>query len=659
MISEYFSPNPERLSWWPAVNGVIGRSVFGACGVFLTVIGAAHGQNMVLNIDPAGSSMEWEALTEDSLVRTPLDFQGSLVISADDQGFQVDTNDVTVRSGVSTSQANAIELTSGLRASIAATANERLDFALAEGHEFILTDASLRRRPNDSDSAIDHDQLVFVEQKTRSTISIDREQNTFQWLIESEANLTVDGRVENTEIRGVLRGSVQGVNVSIDTPSNGASIFGLLILEAEAVDPIDGDISDQIVWHSNVDGEIGSGRRIEAGLSRGPHFITALANNAEALQSEAAINVRGLGTLTDSGQQLGNVSGASVALGDVDSDGDLDALVGTDPSVSRDSGFKQILLNDGNGNFTDSGQRLGSVAGFLGATNLVDIDKDGDLDAMFLVGIDFSLQIYLNDGQGNFSVFPFDQILQVGDFDVADLDGDGNLDFLIDTFQGTRAGTARTLIAYKGRGNLMFQRQTINLPFTDISDSSDLELVDLDGDGDIDVVSITDNHLLFAFNDGIGNFIFERSPISASGPLASVAAADLDFDGDIDLVTSDGTGSGETLVFENMGDRSFREGRMVGAADSKTISVALGDIDNDGDNDLLSAVFTDPNRVLLNDGEGSFVDSGLRLSRPTPRNDALNLSYQVALGDLDGDGDIDAFFSNASGINQVIFSSNL
>jgi hypothetical protein len=100
----------------------------------------------------------------------------------------------------------------------------------------------------------------------------------------------------------------------------------------------------------------------------------------------------GQGIFINSEQQLGDQRSHSVALGDLDGDGDLDALVGN-------RGPDEVWWNDGHANFTDSGQALGdTLTRFL---YLADLDGDGDLDAF--LGSDKQGRIWLNDGRGHFN----------------------------------------------------------------------------------------------------------------------------------------------------------------------------------------------------------------------------------------------------------------
>jgi subtilisin-like proprotein convertase family protein len=127
-----------------------------------------------------------------------------------------------------------------------------------------------------------------------------------------------------------------------------------------------------------------------------------------------------------------------------------------------------------------------------------------------------------------------------------------------------------------------------------------------------------------------------------SGANRDVAAGDLNGDGHIDLVIINSQGQpAEVWLGDGKGyftDSGQRLGSFWG------ISVTLGDLDGDGDLDLVllsgagPATSLLPHAVYLNNGSGRFTDSGLVLEN--------HWGHQVKLGDLDGDGDLDAFVVN-------------
>lgn len=116
------------------------------------------------------------------------------------------------------------------------------------------------------------------------------------------------------------------------------------------------------------------------------------------------------------------------AIGDIDNDGDIDLFQanpgGRGESIREGQADRsQMLLNQGEGVFTDvtDGVGLGTVTHAFG--RLVDFDNDGDLDLL----TSFPHQVYLNDGKGFFSQLAFFSGLP-GAFSVCDYDGDGFLD---------------------------------------------------------------------------------------------------------------------------------------------------------------------------------------------------------------------------------------
>jgi hypothetical protein len=162
--------------------------------------------------------------------------------------------------------------------------------------------------------------------------------------------------------------------------------------------------------------------------------------------------------LTSGEQALGVRGSEAVALGDLDGNGDLDAFVGNTQSGGEELQNDQpneVWLNDGNGHFSDSGQLLGRQRTYSVA--LGDVDGDGNLDA--LVGNEGADELWLNDGQGNFRLaeqsWSRRRTLQVF---LIDLDGDGDLDAVTGHELSTTFAWYRQAIIWWNDGTGAFTR---------------------------------------------------------------------------------------------------------------------------------------------------------------------------------------------------------
>jgi len=264
--------------------------------------------------------------------------------------------------------------------------------------------------------------------------------------------------------------------------------------------------------------------------------------------------------------------------------------------------------------------------------------------------------------------------------DLADLDGDGDLDVILHNVRNESEFTAfavTTLWFNQGNGQFVARR----LEGAQGESGWDSAAGDVDQDGDVDLVVFPGWPLRWILNQGgaqggqAGEFR-ANNVVGAPEKLAqfgSVLLGDLNNDGQVDGVvvgccgrvfTVDPDDDSPNISWRWINEWDSRGGlappyntSILSALDGLAMrSAALGDLDGDGDLDLFTAVIAprqgrnrDPaDRILINDGLGDFTDSGQRLGETD--------STAVALGDLDGDGDLDALVGTGKGamvwINQ-------
>ena len=402
---------------------------------------------------------------------------------------------------------------------------------------------------------------------------------------------------------------------------------------------------------------------------------------------------------------------SSPAFIDIDADGDLDMVSG-----SGDGNFfyyknidtisqPDFVLQTGSDNpFESLHEGAHGEPGYQGITftapSFVDIDDDGDFD--LVSGNKYGSLIYFeNIGTSDIPSFalrdgsddPFDQIIlgsklpgfgssYPGNYTspfFIDYDGDIDLDIVVGSSDGVlgyieNEGTNNTPIyVLKTRLDNPFRGFDLEENASNIGEEADVGLVDMDGDGDLDLVAFIDpfnNPIIFHCFENIGSSNnFEFKPIASSdSPFANISSllqdsgldtdyleptyADIDNDGDIDLIC--GEGGGRIAFFENQGTSQQADFVYITAFNPfSSIDIGeysdptFGDIDNDGDLDLVfkGGVY------YRNDGTpeiASFIEiSGT--STEYPFGDILDVvqGMEVSIGDVNSDGWVDIILAGS------------
>ena len=208
------------------------------------------------------------------------------------------------------------------------------------------------------------------------------------------------------------------------------SIGLLIVTNAYATPPIG---NGNTIEYADSSQALGRGFDIALGDLDGDGTLDAFV--ARHLAANAVYTNNGSGIFTDSTQELGPDATQGVALGDLDGDGDLDAFTAQEDRVcGANSRANRVYINQGGiqagteGSFTDSGQCLGSVSGFSSRdVKLGDVDGDGDLDAV-VANSNGANNVWYNDGSATFTLNQGLGSSASYGVDLGDVDGDGDLD---------------------------------------------------------------------------------------------------------------------------------------------------------------------------------------------------------------------------------------
>jgi hypothetical protein len=348
---------------------------------------------------------------------------------------------------------------------------------------------------------------------------------------------------------------------------------------------------------------------------------------------------------------------------DYDRDGDLDLFV----SRGKAGGENNILYrNDGAPAYTFT--KMSSLTISQDGTpsdgaTWGDYDNDGDDDAFVVNWYGINNLMYRNEGDGSFTQILSGSQVTDGGYSETATWGDYNNDGFVDLYVTNSSGVLNNFL-YRNLGDGSFQRIVTGSIVNDGGHSRGANWVDYDNDHDLDLfVANESNENEFLYKNlltetGIDSFVrITADPLVTNGATSwSGSWGDYDNDGDLDVFIANNSGQNNNL-FVNQGDGSFFKlpvnfGDVVDDSGASASS-GWGDIDNDGDLDLLvTNAYGLPQKSFLYLNRLTETGSAIfdRVFTGNIVND-LGYNYGFAWGDYDEDGDLDAYVART--INEA------
>ncbi|MDQ3020945.1 MAG: VCBS repeat-containing protein [Bacteroidota bacterium] len=347
-----------------------------------------------------------------------------------------------------------------------------------------------------------------------------------------------------------------------------------------------------------------------------------------------------------------------VMVGDADNDGDRDIL-----TSDYSSCMVTVHKNIGNAYFPAPVlyETNSQIASFMDAA---DIDNDGDLDlltsATGAAGGASKPSILKNNGDGSFAPGVLYSIRDGGvQGKLRDLNGDGFPDIIY--------ATAATSPSYDFHYALNNGNGTFGPVLTKFLGSCgwfDIDAVDLDNDGDLDVLVTEDKgcpginesgrRIYICLNDGNANFSNPIIELTTSPFPAAIALGDFNRDGIVDVATGNqsaidislGTGNGDLYP------------SVIYPTDPRTYDICVADFNNDKKLDLASSHASDSEsiNIMFGNGDGTFQP---KLYYTAPSSFDLQNSRALTAADINNDGYKDIVLANSASNSMSVYINNL
>lgn len=257
---------------------------------------------------------------------------------------------------------------------------------------------------------------------------------------------------------------------------------------------------------------------------------------------------------------------------DMDADGDIDLVASLGPNLDL-----YLLRNDGNGDFDRE------LLGFSGTKDIKIADLDGDAK-LDIIAVNFESDLVVTYSSNGFASYSETVESHEGEnlssFDFGDINLDGKTDIILgfDHYEGDQ------IVALLSSG---FGFTDVGIARDEFEDLMDIEMADLNGDGELDIIAIEEDACVVWFSDG-GWPSFDKETLfenQTGSEFRSLTIGDYDGNDLLDIVV--GTNQDGLLWHQIISVFPFESNEVKIADVSPVFTILNADLDNDDDLDLV------------------------------------------------------------------------
>ena len=378
-------------------------------------------------------------------------------------------------------------------------------------------------------------------------------------------------------------------------------------------------------------------------FTQGIHTLTLQVTDSDNLISTDSITITiNADTFTPHIISTDATNSKWLEMVDLDKDGDLDIL-----SVSTGDGGAEVAWykNHGNNTFTES--IITANADTPESIKAADIDNDGDLDILYTTYENSASLIQcINDGSQEFNCSPVSNARNgLAFIEIADIDNDNKPDIVSASWDNNSVDW------YKNNGDGTFEKPS-NMSIPSLKHAISLHNADFNKDGNIDIVAASngDNKIVWYENDGSSSFT-ENSVTDTVQGAYSVDVSDINGDGYDDIVSTSNT-DGKVYWHKSTQSTNPTFETPIRVTNLSNVYYASAvDMDNDGDFDILSNSSEIDGKIAWYENTGSDTNFPEHIVASGVDN-----VIRVFAADFDNDGNMDVISGDSTG-NIIVYEN--